>query len=166
MKKNTEIQAEAGSENELSEATQFEILSKKIISKFFSQSLFARLAITDWEGQIITQGDMVLMRDHTEIIAQYAIPIEEERNLIIFNDIIMVDMVSKRIAMELKDKVEEHILAKNDEAATAHDDIVLSGEIPPQHVHGRLYFVAAIVPVGGYEPKGYGMKFVYGFKIG
>lgn len=153
-------------EGELSEATQFDIMSKKIVCKFFANSLFTRLSVIDYEGQVKGQGDAVQMVDHTIVVVDRAIPIKEERDLSIFEDIVMIDLVTTRIAKQLKEEVEETILKASASAASVHDGMVLLGKKPPEYVHGRLYFVCQIVPMGGFKPKGYGMKFVYGFKIG
>ena len=135
---------------------------------FHWNSLFTHLAITDYEGWIYGQGDKVLMVDHTELLIEHAIVIEEKRNPSIFKsgDCNLINIVTTRIAKELKDKVEAHILKTDHHQATAHDSLVLNGKIPPPHQHGRLYFVGQVVPAGGFKPCGYGMKFVYGFKIG
>ena len=122
MKKNTEKK-----EVELADATMFDMLSKKIIASFFRHSLFCRLAVIDWEGQIRGQGDAVLMRDHTKVLVEHAIPIEEERDPAIFKDTTMINMVSKRIAMELRDKVEAEIIKEDDEMALTHDYEILAG---------------------------------------
>ncbi len=161
MKKNIETK-----EVELSEEAQFEIMSKKIMCKFYRNALFTSLSIIDYEGWIRGQGDKVLMRDHTELLIDRAIPITEERDMSIFKDVVLIDIVTTRIAKELKDKVEAEIIKADCGQAVAHDRVVLAGGEPPPHVHGRLYFVSQIVPMGGFDIKGYGMKFVYGFKIG
>lgn len=146
--------------------TEFEIISKKIIAKFFKNSLFTRLAIGDYEGLITGIGDKVQMADHTMLTINREIIIGEERDSAIFEDIMMIDLVTTRIAKELKDVVEEVILKTDASNMVTHDDLILMGKEPPKHVHGRLYFACQVVPVGGFEPKGYGIKFVYGFKIG
>lgn len=152
MKKNTEKK-----EVELTEATQFDILSKKIISKFYRNSLFTRLSNIDYEGQIRGQGDAVRMADHTMLLIEHAIAIDEKRDPAIFKDVIMIDLVTTRIAKALQEVVEKHIVkADNDGMA----------ERNYQGNRNCLYFVAQVVPMGGYNPTGYNMKFVYGFKIG
>lgn len=162
MKKKEEKKTEV----ELSKATQFDIMSKKIVCKFFQNALFTRLAITDYEGWIRGQGDAVQMRDHTMVLVDQAISIEEERDPSIFKDIVMIDLVTTRIAGQLKDEVESAIILADNKLMTVHDDAVLADKVPPQYTNGRLYFACQVVPMGGFEPKGYGMKFVYGFKIG
>jgi hypothetical protein len=131
----------------LSVAEQFDVLSKKIVCKFFRNSLFTRLSIIDYDGWIKGQGDVVRMVDHTELIIDQAIPIEEDFDPAIFGDMTLIDIVTTRIASQLKDKVEKAIIGA------------------PSMVGDRLYFVCQVVPMGGFEPKGLGMKFVYGFKI-
>ena len=141
---------------ELSEATQFDILSKKIICKFFQNALFTRLAHIDYEGRIYGQGDTVRMRDHTLVVVEHAIAIEEKHDPSIFRDPIMIDLATTRIAKSLQAQVEDVIVRA--------DDIGMESK----SYHGKrpgLYFISQIVPMGGYNPTDYKMKFVYGFKI-
>jgi hypothetical protein len=150
---------------EISKNTQFDILSKKIVCKFFNNSLFTRLAIIDYEGRIEGQGDAVRMIDLTEITVDHAIPIEEVIDPAIFKDIITIDLVTAMIASRLKAEVEKTIIEADNDLIAVQVDAMATDKIPPPYVSGRLYFVCQVVSVGGFEPKGLGMKFVYGFKI-
>jgi hypothetical protein len=137
-------------EFKLTKATEFDILSKKIICKFYQNALFTRLSYIDYESQIKGQGDAVQMQDQgrTMLIVDRAIPIEEKRNPRIFKDITMIDIVTTRIAKQLQEEVEKAIVKAGNS------------------IDGRsLCFAGAIVPMGGFSPREYEMKFVYGFKI-
>ncbi len=143
MKKNEEKK-----EFKLTEAAEYDILSKKILSKFYSESLFVRLAHIDYEGCIRGQGDAVQMLDHTMITVDRAIPIEEKRDPEIFKDITLMNLVTARIAKQLQVEVEKTIV-----------------KVGNMSYGRKLYFVSQMVPMGGFAPRDYKMKFVYGFKI-
>lgn len=135
-------------EFELTPEAEYDILSKKILSKFYSEALFVRLTHIDYEGCIRGQGDAVQMRDHTMLLVDRAIPIEEKRDPEVFKDVQLLNLVTTRIAKQLQEEVEK--------------TIVKVGNMTEGR---RLYFVGAMVPMGGFAPRDYKMKFVYGFKI-
>ena len=144
-------------EFELTPAAEFDILSKKIICKFFQNALFTRLACIDYEGRIQGQGDSVLMADHTIVVVDHAIPIDEKRDPEIFKDIVIIDLVTTRIAKTLQEIVERAIVVADDDLMKKANYIGVGNP--------KLYFVSQIVPMGGHNPTDYKMKYVYGFKI-
>lgn len=143
---------------EITIGTEYDILTKKIISKFYKHNLSLYYINSAWVGVVISVGDIVLDENNNPIYIDRFIDASRKRDQEIMSDVSGVNALAEDIASELKPKVESAIVSA----------LEAENEKDKYKYRYKINFACGVVRQGGYlfdDNDYYSIRFIYGFNL-